>query len=453
MTRRITTAIVSVVIVVVVLFGTPLAIAVRRLYHDSELDKLERKAAAATRQVPDSVLTHHAPIRLRAPHGVKLAVYDPSGVRIAGEGPLHADGAVLSALHGRDVDRTGSGQLVSAVPIENDATVIAVMRAATSDAAMQWRIHRAWLLMGALAVVTIAIGMVVARRRARHVAAPLDELAAAAQRVGEGDFSVHFARAGIEELDRLAEVLEHSTQRLEELLVRERTFSRNASHQLRTPLAALRVQLEGALLQGTDDDETLLEAIVQIDRLEATIEDLLSLARGAGVATRLDVDALLGDIARTWGPPLAAAGRNLEMRVDEGLPDVRAEQGAIRQILDVLVSNALEHGAGDVGVRARRVGDGLALDVADEGPGTSAASLRQVQHREPASVHKGGHKGIGMSIAYALAETQGARIVLDHDGPRPIFSVVLAGSARPTPRVQPDDEQPEEPRARPASSF
>lgn len=442
MTRRITTAIVSVVVVVVVLFGAPLAIAVRRLYHDSELDHLERKAATATRQVPDSLLVRDVPIRLRAPHGVRLAVYDRARRRVAGSGPLHADAAVRSALHGHDADHVGGGKLVSAVPIQNDATVIGVMRAATSDSQMQWRVHRAWLLMGALAVVTIAIGMVVARRRARHVAAPLDELAAAAQRVGEGDFSVHFARAGIDELDRLAEVLEHSTQRLEALLVRERTFSRNASHQLRTPLAALRVQLEGALLQGTDDDEILLEAIVQIDRLEATIDDLLSLARAVGVATRLDVEALLADVARTWGPPLASAGRALDVRADDDLPDVRAEQGAIRQILDVLVSNALEHGAGGVTVRARHVRDGLALDVADEGPGTSAASLRQVREREPAS----GHTGIGMSIAYALAETQGARIVLDHDGPRPIFSVVLAGSSA---SARSDDGS----RARPATSV
>ncbi len=126
--------------------------------------------------------------------------------------------------------------------------------------------------MALAALAGMAIALVIARREAARLAAPIAELAARAQQLGSGRLSQPPTRTGVGELDTLAEALELSARRLEELITREREFSSNASHQLRTPLAGLRVSLERG------DLET---ASAEADRLAATVDHMLAFARDA----------------------------------------------------------------------------------------------------------------------------------------------------------------------------
>jgi signal transduction histidine kinase len=166
----------------------------------------------------------------------------------------------------------------------------------------------------------------------------------------------------------------------------------------------------------------VVAALETADRLERTIDELLALARDAPAARApADLPALLADAGTHWHGPLAAAGRSLRIATDPALPGTSASAAATRQILDVLVANAVRHGAGTVTVTARDADTAVAVDVTDEGPGvTSPAGELFHRRADRASGH-----GIGLALARALAEAEGGRLVLTRPGPGPVFTLLL----------------------------
>jgi len=182
------------------------------------------------------------------------------------------------------------------------------------------------------------------------------------------------AASDVAEIDDIARALTVTAQRLGTALERERSFSADASHQLRTPVAALRLVLETELAAPRLSPQlALLDALGNVERLESTIEQLLALARDIEHAERtpLDVHRLGVDLQKRWFDPLAASRRRLEITIADDLPRVRASPAAVLHALDVLVDNAYRHGLGDVAVHARATTGGLAIDVSDEGPGVT----------------------------------------------------------------------------------
>src|SRR5262249_53541893 len=161
---------------------------------------------------------------------------------------------------------------------------------------------------------------------------------------------------------QVADALNHTTGQLEQLIERERATSATASHQLRTPLTALRLELESAL----DGDRSTLraaavDALVSADQLSATIDDVLALARTPYDSSCAEVADLLDDVHERWHGILAAAGRRLHVNSEDHFT-AAASSAAVRQILDVLVDNAYRHGHGTVTVCARDAGAAVALD-------------------------------------------------------------------------------------------
>jgi Histidine kinase-, DNA gyrase B-, and HSP90-like ATPase len=117
----------------------------------------------------------------------------------------------------------------------------------------------------------------------------------------------------------------------------------------------------------------------------------------------------------------AGAGRPLHVTVAAGLPPVRASAAAIRQILGVLIANAAERGAGKVSIRARRAGNGLAVEVGDQGAGVAGDPELVFARRSGATPGR----GIGLALARSLAGAEGGRLLLTHPGPQPVFSLLL----------------------------
>jgi signal transduction histidine kinase len=231
----------------------------------------------------------------------------------------------------------------------------------------------------------------------------------------------------VAEVDAAAAALNATAERLGHLVARERAFTADASHQLRTPLTGLRLRLEAALAAPETDRGVTVEAALEgaledVDRLESTVEDLLALARDvAPVRQPLDLAGLLDEVERHWRGPLAAAGRPLRVQSEPRLPEAHASAAAVRQVLDVLVGNAAEHGAGAVSVRARAAPDAIAVDVDDEGPGPSRPSEELFRRRsDPAR-----GRGIGLALARSLTEAEGGRLVLSRPGPAPCFTLLL----------------------------
>lgn len=205
---------------------------------------------------------------------------------------------------------------------------------------------------------------------------------------------------------------------------RWRAFGAEASHQLRTPITGLRLGLENLLDQSSPGRQALEGVLGHVERLESTVEDFLSLASGrVAPADPLDVAAVLGDIDAAWRRHVEAAGRNLDVAVNGPVPVVHASAAAMRQVLGVLVENALRHGEGRIGVVARELAGGLAVEVRDEGRGMVATDgLRRLRHD--------GY-GMGLALARSLTEAEGGRLVIRCAGPSPALAVVLPSAPPP----------------------
>ncbi|MEP6626146.1 MAG: HAMP domain-containing sensor histidine kinase, partial [Acidimicrobiia bacterium] len=252
-------------------------------------------------------------------------------------------------------------------------------------------------------------------------------------RLGDGDFTVRAEASGVPEVDAVSAALETTAVRLDRMLTRERSFSEDASHQLRTPLTSLRINLEAASLDPTRDlDAVLAAAVDDVDRLDRTIDDLLTLAREAPAPhADTEVAEVLRRLETGWRPEVSA-GRSLRLVVAPDLPKVLISDRAVRQILDVLVDNARRHGAGEIVVAARPAGSGAVIEVSDEGTGVIAEPERIFERR---SSTVGSH-GIGLALARALAEAEGARLVLRRPGPQPVFALLMSPG--------PDHDEPED---------
>ena len=265
-----------------------------------------------------------------------------------------------------------------------------------------------------------------ARRQSQRRAEPLERLAGAAQTLGDGDFTVRAPLAGITEIDAAGAALTRTAERLGDLVGRERAFSADASHQLRTPLTGLRLRLETAL-EGEDLRPAVEAALETADRLERTIDELIALARDSPTArTPVDLPALLAESRASWQDELAAAGRTLRMSAAPDLPGTPASAAATRQILDVLLANAVRHGAGTVTIAVRDADTALAVDVTDEGAGVLTPPDELFRRRAEGAT---GH-GIGLALARALAEAEGGRLILARSGSAPVFTLLLPAGRR-----------------------
>lgn len=410
-------------VLAIALFGLPLAGVVAKYLIDDERAELERLADVAALTVTADLARDRPPLLLPPTEGgTVLAFYDRSGTRTLGSGPDTADEQARAALAGEIGAGNADDDLVAAVPVAVDGAVLGVLRAATPRSEVYRGIAEVWLLMVGLGSVAIAAACLVSRRLAARLARPLEQLATTAHTLGGGDFSVRAERAGIAEIDSVGSALDVTATRIAGLLARERAFSADASHQLRTPLTGLRFGLETALeTPGQDLREALAAAIRATDRLEQTIDDLLALARDTLHRSEpLDLPALLGDVRTEWHGRLAASGRPLRISAAAGLPGATASAAAVRQVVSVLLDNAQRHGCGAVSVTVRDAGTAVAVDVSDEGAGIRQPVDELFTRR---SMHADGH-GIGLALARSLAEAEGGRLTLSRHAP-PTFTLLL----------------------------
>lgn len=197
-----------------------------------------------------------------------------------GSGPATADSPVHRALGGAAVRTRSGGDLVVAVPVSHAEQVIGVVRASSPVAAVRDRVFLTWAALLGVAVVALAVAVLVARRQARALAAPLEDLSRHCRAVAEGHLNARAALSSIAEIDQVARTHNEMLHSLFELLRHERDFTANASHQLGTPLAGLQLTLESGLEQ--DDDArlrpVLAEALVTTRRLHDTVEEVLRLS-------------------------------------------------------------------------------------------------------------------------------------------------------------------------------
>ncbi len=421
MTKRILLAILAVATLSVAAFGVPLAVVVRRVERDDTFSSLQRSAAGVAAEVPTRLDGSVVEVpRLRDRDDVVYAVYDANGRRVAGDGPLRADKVVRSALGGRLAQYTDSAQLSVGWPLTANERTYGAVRAAVPESKVEDRIRSAWLVMGVLGLVVISVAALLAWWLSRRLARPVHALAGAASRLGDEDFTVTVESSGVPELDRAGDALTATAGRLGRLIARERNFSADASHQLRTPLTGLRLVLESAAAGADDPREVVEPALREVDRLQATVDDLLRLARAdRPQLAPVDPSPLLVDEVATWQARAGQRHRPVRLALPEEVPPARITPEALKQIVEVLIANAFEHGGGTITVSARTTPGGVAIEVHDEGPGVTG---------DPESVFERGvgtGHGIGLSLARSLAEAEGCRLTLVSPGPRPTFRLLI----------------------------
>ncbi|HEY6891311.1 MAG TPA: histidine kinase dimerization/phospho-acceptor domain-containing protein [Solirubrobacter sp.] len=398
-----TTALIALAAILVL--GVPLGLVESARARGDALARLEREADGIAAAVDDRTPQRSSAVALspwlRSGHSA-VVVAGSTRVRI-GRMP---SGSVLSA-------RSGATQGVR-------VTVYA------SAAEVTRRRRQVWLLVGGLAIVGTAAAVALAVLQARRFIRPLQRLVATSDRLGAGDFSARTGRLDLPELDRVAVALDAAAVRIAQLVGRQREFSANVSHQLRTPLTAMRLRLDE--LSTLDDPAAAreeLEATLRVaDRLERTVTDLLALARAGDIGRPRDVDlaVLAKEHAATWRSVFARAGRVLRADIDAPLP-ARVSPGGVAQALDVLLENALHHGAGTTRLRAAARDGRSVLAVEDEGEGVPSALEHAIFDRH---VSTAGSTGLGLSLARALVEADGGRLVLAR--PRPArFEIVIPG--------------------------
>ncbi|MFD0259987.1 ATP-binding protein [Kitasatospora indigofera] len=417
MKRRMINSLLGVVLVVVVVFCVPLALVEKRTIVNSAQDRVEATAARVLALVEDRLAAGEPVSGDKFANQVTDGSYvevDIPGQAVVSTGTRPAGDHVLKA-----VDQGASGE-----------TVIVEQSRADVD----HEIANMLLLLGVVALLAVQAAVALAVWQAKRLARPLTDLAETAERLGSGDPRPRDRRYGVPELDRVAEVLDLSAERIARMLTAERRLAADASHQLRTPLTALSMRLE-EITAVAEDPETVKEeatiALQQVERLTDVVQRLLTNQRDprSPSAVSFDLDEVIKQQVEEWAPSLRGTGRLLEV---DGLRGVAAvgTPGTVAQVLATLIENSLMHGAGMITLRVRPSGTTIVVEVQDEGPGVPPELGNRVFER---AVSGRNSTGIGLAVARDLAEADGGRLELLSLRP-PVFALFLGRSHK-------DDDQ------------
>jgi heavy metal sensor kinase len=382
---------------------------------------------AALVQQPDGSLRNDGRARLVEPGESYAQLIDRTGRVLDATPPLGArpviDARVLSAAVAdatfadlSSVPGLDEPSRVLAVPVRRAGRpLVLVVGATKQDRAETLASFRTELLIaGPIALVLASVlGYVLAGLSLRPVESMRRRAAAiSAETAGE---RLPVPPTG-DEVERLATTLNEMLERLEDALERERGFVADAGHELRTPLALLRTELELALRHGTTPKE-LRDAVrassTEVERLSQLADDLLLIARSERGKLDLkletvDADELLSSVATRFQWRAEESGR-LIVQENGVHPRVRADRLRLEQALANLLDNALRHGAGTVRLGAQTSNGQVEIHVRDDGGGFPAPFLDQAFERftRPQSGRAGEGSGLGLSIVRAIAEAHG----------------------------------------------
>ncbi|MEJ3657703.1 HAMP domain-containing sensor histidine kinase [Actinomycetes bacterium KLBMP 9759] len=352
-----------------------------------------------------------------------------SGLRAAEPGVAAAIDAALRNQPANRPDRLGpwsTEPLLLSRPVGTGTQVggAVVLRAspaaAATDIAASWTV----VLLGALtaAIVFAAVALAVAR----WVLRPVAELAGGVRAVAAGRPGAHVSpHAGPPELRELAAAFNRMSDAVSTSAEQQRRLVADTSHQLRNPLAALRLRvdtLEGHV--GEAGLGTYRSTIAEVDRLEALLDGLLDLASaesratdvaaGGGSGAAADVPLVVAEQVALWEPVAARAGVRLE---SGGGPVAEAACTAseLAQVLDVLLDNAVKYAGGGATVHVDWTVQAatLALTVRDDGPGIAPADLPLATQRFWRSSRRARGSGLGLAIAEQLVGARDGRLRLD----------------------------------------
>jgi two-component system OmpR family sensor kinase len=274
------------------------------------------------------------------------------------------------------------------------------------------------VLGGLLAVlISVAIGAYYARAASSNIR----NLQDAARKVADGNFETPIPMSSAGQLGQLARTFNEMQRRLAELDSARKQFIANASHELRTPIFSLGGFVE--LLEEEDPSpeeraefvHTMREQITRLTKLTADLLDLSQLDAGAVAMRSSDVDlgSLAREVTREFGPRADQRGSRLELRTPEDPVIASADPDRVRQVIRILLDNALTHTpeGTKVTVTTYSVNRRAELTVSDDGPGIPRRAQSRIFERFYTADSAGG-SGLGLAIARELAQRMQGRVAI-----------------------------------------
>ena len=446
MRGRLVGAFVFVLAIVLLVQNVPLVAYLRDVEEDRQRTGLERDAfvigGRAEELLESGAISGDTALQqlvddYRATEGHRVVIVDRLGSAVMISDETAAAGADYSTRP--EIGRALTGQIASgerfsetlgvelvyvAIPVFSGDDVVGAVRLTSPRSEIDDLVSRR--VRGILFVVVIALllGVVVALVLAQGISRPLRSLQRSTNDLATGNLSARAdSEHGPPEVRDLARAFNRMSTRLQSLVDAQRSFAGDASHQLRTPLTALRLQIEQARRTVDNDPrragDELERATNEIDRLQHLVDGLLVLARLEDSATNraiVDVSRLLVERVDVWIPLVEERNGSLSLQAEDGL---RAQlvPGTLEQVIDNLIDNALDASddAPDLSIELRRdtpTGD-LQLTIADRGRGmTPDETARAFDRfwRSPANIEAG--SGIGLSIVHRLVEVNDGHISL-----------------------------------------
>ncbi len=447
MTRRIALTVMALVSVLLVLAVVPLGLSLagreRTSFRDGAEGADRSLAAAAEEHLSDrgSAASMRELLERATEEGDCAAVYDAAGREVAATACPGQDTSGSAATgkqwaglarrviaHPGTVTRQHDDRLAVAVPVGDAADPVGVSVLSRSAESMDHRIAVMWGRLALIGLGGLAAGGLLAVALARWVGRPLRAVDAAARQLGEGRLEARTAGGGGPvEVRRLSATFNTMAARMETLIHGNRAVVADVSHQLRTPLTALRLRLD--VLAADADESTAAElgaAQEEVARLSRLVDGLLAVARAENSVPRavpVRIGEVVADRLAAWNPVAQDRKVALSSRCPRGLT-ARLGPGDLEQMLDNLLANALDAAREGtrvwIGGYARR--DGAVLTVSDDGPGMSAAAQATAFHRFGNPEASG--TGLGLAIVHRLITANGGSVTLE-DTPGGGLTVVL----------------------------
>ncbi len=456
MSKRILVGFLGLVVVVLAALEIPLGVQFARTEQRTLETKVEHDATTLASIAPDT-LRRPTQARLRAIAAIAYRYQRKTGGRVVivnrqGIAVIDTNGhspGVTSFASRPEIARALGGDVASgtrnsetlhtrllyvAVPVAANGRIEGAARITYPTSAVDSRVRRYWLVLAAIAAIVIAVAVVTGIVISAFIVRPLRRVESTAKSVGAGDLT---ARApeneGPPEIRSLAAQLNETVTKLERLLASQDEFVADASHQLRTPLTALRLRLENLSRDVAATGRPEFEgALDEVERLGKLVEALLALARADARQEppgRVDLDAVVCERVGNWSA--LAAERNLRLLPDYGgASKARGTQERMRQVLDNLVENAIEASPvdGRITVTTAVAPPWVELRVRDEGPGLTAEQRERAFDRFWRN-RDGQGTGLGLAIVRRLVEQDGGTVELRAAPDRGLEAVVRFRSA------------------------
>ena len=457
MTRRLLLSYLTITVIVLIPLELPLAV----FYQQREVDRLtadvERDATVMATIYEDILQENLAPDPLPATDyaqetGARVVVVDIDGISIV-DSAREADRdfstrpEIEDALTGvratgtRRSDTLDTELLYVAVPVASGGTVHGAVRITFDTSEMNQRVQRFWIGLIAVAAVVLVVTAAVGWLLATSVTKPVRRLQAAAERFSRGDLTpIGTGSNSTPELAALETGLNDMAQQLDDLIERQRSFVADASHQLRTPLTALRLRLENlhsdAPTAAMSDE--LDNAIDETTRLSTLVNDLLQLARTEQHVERgtVNLGQIVDDRVDIWTATADQKDVRLELNVGTDPHWAVAVDGGIEQVLDNLIDNALRatpHGSTVTITLSSTLSSQSAthtIAIADEGPGLNDADKTRALERFWRSDASTDGTGLGLAIAQAIVNSSGGEFRLTDNTPTGLVASIKLSSAQ-----------------------